>query len=116
MEMASVLSEKYFHDEAAAFAQLEAIMWPEGPTCPHCGSVDRINRLQGVKDKRGNVRPGLWKCYHCRSQFTVRKGSRGSLLSTLCGSARKPIKSYVSETLDAHDSRVRFLFGRSDLG
>jgi transposase-like protein len=75
MEMASVLSEKYFHDEAAAFAQLEAIIWPNGPTCPHCGACDRINRLQGVKDKRGNVRPGLWKCYHCRSQFTVRKGT-----------------------------------------
>lgn len=73
--MASVLSEKYFTDEAAAFERLEAIMWPEGPTCPHCGAVDRINRLQGVKDKRGNVRPGLWKCYHCRSQFTVRKGT-----------------------------------------
>lgn len=73
--MASVLNEKYFHDEAAAFAQLEAIIWPEGPTCPHCGATDRINRLQGVKDKKGNVRPGLWKCYHCRSQFTVRKGT-----------------------------------------
>lgn len=73
--MASILTEKYFHDEAAAFAALEAIMWPEGPTCPHCGACDRINRLNGVKDRNGNVRPGLWKCYHCRSQFTVRKGT-----------------------------------------
>lgn len=73
--MASVLTEKYFYDEAAAFERLEAIMWPEGPTCPHCGAVDRINRLQGVKDRRGRVRLGLWKCYHCRSQFTVRKGT-----------------------------------------
>jgi len=73
--MASVLNQKYFHDEAAAFAALEAIMWPEGPTCPHCGAVDRINRLNGVKDKKGHIRHGLWKCYHCRSQFTVRKGT-----------------------------------------
>ena len=73
--MASVLDKRYFHDEAAAFVALEAIMWPEGPTCPHCGAVDRINRLEGVKDKRGNARLGLWKCYHCRSQFTVRKGT-----------------------------------------
>ena len=74
-EMASVLNQKYFHDEAAAFAAMEAIMWPEGPTCPHCGACDRINRLQGVKDRKGNARPGLWKCYHCRKQFTVRKGT-----------------------------------------
>lgn len=75
MEMASVLTEKYFYDEAAGSERLEAIMWPEGPICPHCGAVDRINRLQGVKDRRGRVRLGLWKCYHCRSQFTVRKGT-----------------------------------------
>ncbi|HLY06302.1 MAG TPA: IS1595 family transposase [Rhizomicrobium sp.] len=73
--MASVLTEKYFYDEAAAFAKLEEIRWPDGPTCPHCGAVDRINRLQGVKDRRGRVRLGLWKCYHCRGQFTVRKGT-----------------------------------------
>jgi len=73
--MASVLNKPYFHDEAAAFAALEAIMWPEGPTCPHCGATDRISPLKGVKDKRGNVRLGLWKCYHCRRQLTVRKGT-----------------------------------------
>lgn len=73
--MASVLSEPYFHDEAAAFKALEAILWPDGPTCPHCGATDRINRLEGVKDKKGRVRLGLWKCYHCRGQFTVRKNT-----------------------------------------
>lgn len=79
--MASVLNEAYFHDEAAAFAALEAILWPNGPTCPHCGAVDRMNRLEGVRSKpskkhpEGVVRHGLWKCYHCRGQFTVRKGT-----------------------------------------
>jgi transposase-like protein len=73
--MASVLTQAYFHDEEAAFAALESILWPEGPICPHCGATDRINRLEGVKDKRGRVRLGLWKCYHCRGQFTVRKGT-----------------------------------------
>lgn len=75
MPMTSVLKEAYFHDEAAAFAALEAILWPEGPTCPHCGATDRINRLDGVKDKKGHVRLGLWKCYHCRKQLTVRIGT-----------------------------------------
>jgi transposase-like protein len=73
--MASVLSEPYFHDEAAAFKALEAILWPDGPTCPRCGATDRINKLEGVKDKKGRVRFGLWKCYHCRGQFTVRKNT-----------------------------------------
>jgi transposase-like protein len=73
--MTSVLNEPYFHDEEAAFAALERLLWPNGPTCPHCGAVDRINRLEGVKDKKGRVRLGLWKCYHCKGQFRCTKGT-----------------------------------------
>jgi transposase-like protein len=77
--MASVLNEPYFHDEAAAFAVLERIVWPNGPVCPHCGAVDRIGRLEGVRSKpskkhpEGIIRHGLRKCYHCKGQFTARK-------------------------------------------
>ena len=71
----SILSKTYFHDEKAAFAKLESIVWPDGPTCPKCGAVDRTRRLEGVKDKKGRERLGVWKCYHCRSQFTVRVGT-----------------------------------------
>src|SRR5581483_12228160 len=71
----SVLSKPYFHDEAAAFDLVESVMWPNGPTCPHCGAVDRISKLSGVKGKNGQVRHGLWKCYHCRKQLTVRIGT-----------------------------------------
>jgi len=79
--MASVLNEAYFHDEAAAFEALETILWPNGPTCPHCGATDRLNRLANQRSKpskkhpQGIERHGLWKCYHCRGQFTVRKGT-----------------------------------------
>jgi transposase-like protein len=79
--MASKLNQPFFHDEAEAFKTLEAILWPEGPSCPHCGAVDRLNRLEGVRTKpskknpEGVERHGLWKCYHCRGQFTVRKGT-----------------------------------------
>jgi transposase-like protein len=62
-------------DEAKAFELVERIRWPDGPYCPHCGAVDRIYVLGGVKDKRGRVRHGLRKCGHCRKQFTVRVGS-----------------------------------------
>ena len=71
----SILTQPYFSDETAAFAKLESIVWPNGPTCPKCGATDRIGALEGVKDKKGRVRPGLKKCYHCRSQFTVRVGT-----------------------------------------
>jgi transposase-like protein len=71
----SILSAKYFHDEAAAFRHLEKVTWADGVTCPHCGVIGRANKLEGVKDKKGRVRLGLWKCYECRKQFTVRVGT-----------------------------------------
>mgnify|MGYP005839416857 CR=1 FL=1 len=69
------------HDEAAAFAHVESIIWPDGPVCPHCGVVDSAYRLIGVRTKpsaknpEGKERHGLWKCRECRNQFTVRKGT-----------------------------------------
>ena len=67
-----VLSAPHFHNEEAAFAYVEAHLWPEGPVCPHCGNCDdkRIGRLTGKSS-----RPGLRKCYACRKTFTVRIGS-----------------------------------------
>jgi transposase-like protein len=73
--MPSVLSEAYFTDEQAAFARLEAIVWPDGIVCPHCGAIGKAAALAGVKDKKGRIRPGLKKCYACRKQFTVRVGT-----------------------------------------
>ena len=35
----SVLSKPYFHNEAKAFEHLESVLWPDGPVCPHCGSI-----------------------------------------------------------------------------
>jgi transposase-like protein len=70
-----ILNQPQFHDEAAAFAKLESIVWPNGPVCPHCGGVGRTYPLNGVKDKKGRVRLGLKKCGQCRGQFTVRKNT-----------------------------------------
>ena len=73
----SILAKKYFRDEAAAFAHLEGLLWPDGPICPHCGTIGQAGRLQGVKGKNGKTRLGLWKCYSkgCRKQFTVKVGT-----------------------------------------
>jgi transposase-like protein len=68
--MASNLSSPHFHNEDAAFAYVEARVWPNGPTCPHCGGVERISKMQGK-----STRMGLYKCYQCRKPFTVRMGT-----------------------------------------
>ena len=81
--MASVLDQPYFHDEKAAFTALEGIMWPGGKpeSCPHCGVIGKANRLAdqtskpSAKNPEGKPVYGLWKCYACRKQFTVRKGT-----------------------------------------
>lgn len=64
------LTDPMFHDEDAARAHLEKLRWPHGPTCPHCGSVVGIKRLQGKSH-----RPGLFQCNACREHFTVTVGS-----------------------------------------
>ena len=68
--MASVLSDPRFHDEAAAYAWVEARLWPHGPVCPFCGSRDRIGRLKGK-----STRVGVHKCYWCRKPFRVTVGT-----------------------------------------
>lgn len=84
------LSAPHFHNEQAAFDYVERLLWPKGPICPWsnkktgeiCASKpQRIGKLLNVRTKpskknpQGIVRHGLYKCYHCRGQFTVRKGT-----------------------------------------
>jgi transposase-like protein len=68
--MVSALSAPHFHSEEAAFAYVEARVWPNGPVCPHCGGCERISKMQGQ-----STRLGLYKCYQCRKPFTVRIGT-----------------------------------------
>jgi transposase-like protein len=65
-----VLKAPQFQNEPAAFAYVEARLWPNGPVCPHCGEAKRIGRLNGK-----TTRPGLHKCYACKKPFTVRIGT-----------------------------------------
>ena len=59
---------KRFTDADAARTHLEALQWPEGPICPHCGTVDRASSIKGG-------RAGLWFCNACRMQFSVTVGT-----------------------------------------
>lgn len=66
------ISAPIFHNDDAARAHLEAIRWPDGPICPHCGNSDgeKIHKLAGK-----STRPGLYQCNDCREHFTVTVGS-----------------------------------------
>jgi len=70
--MNSNLNAAQFKDESAAYAYVEAWLWPTGPVCPHCNNADqaRIRKLAGK-----STRAGLRKCNECRKQFTVKVGT-----------------------------------------
>jgi transposase-like protein len=68
--MAIDLTDKIFTDDNAARDHLEAIRWPDGPVCPHCGCTDKVYRLSGKSH-----RPGLIHCNNCDGSFTVTTGS-----------------------------------------
>lgn len=59
-----------FTDADKAREALEAVRWPNGPRCPHCGSVEKIGAVQGKSH-----RPGLYYCGACTGHFTVTVGT-----------------------------------------
>ena len=72
--MANKLTDAIFHDEEAARAHYEALRWPDGRVCPHCGIVgDEFSTLLKGKSHR----PGLYKCKvkECRKPFSVTIGT-----------------------------------------
>jgi len=64
------LTDPIFHNEEAARKHFEAIRWPNGPFCPHCGEARNVTRLEGESH-----RDGLHQCNSCRGAFTVTNGS-----------------------------------------
>lgn len=66
----SDLSNPIFHDETKAREWLEARIWPDGPICPHCGTVGNATLMKGK-----TTRPGLYQCNACREPFTVTVGT-----------------------------------------
>ena len=67
--MSSVSGALHFHDEEAAYAFVEARIWPNGPVYPHCGSVERIGKMAGK-----STRIGAYKCYPGKFTRAERRG------------------------------------------
>src|SRR5690349_3795899 len=83
---------KMSEDEARA--AFERIRWPNGVTCPHCGSVDCIE-LSWKADadmpkprKAKKHRPGLRKCSGCGMQFTA-------TINTILEDSHLPIRTWL---------------------
>jgi transposase-like protein len=70
--MASDLQNRAFHNDDKAREALEAIRWPDGPFCPHCGNSDPDKIAKGEGKAH---RPGLYYCAECNGQFTVTVGT-----------------------------------------
>lgn len=67
----SSLNQPQFKTPENARKYLESVRWPNGPVCPHCGSISKDHySLVGE-----STRPGLWKCKDCRLPFTVTVGT-----------------------------------------
>ena len=72
--MTANLQNPIFNDLDAAREALEAVRWPLGPYCPHCGNADP-ERIAKVAGKKQSHRPGLYYCNECKGQFTVTVGT-----------------------------------------
>ena len=64
------LTAPIFNNEDSARAHFEALRWPDGRLCPHCGTFDNSTLMQGK-----TTRPGLYKCKDCRKPFTATMGT-----------------------------------------
>ncbi|HWG79215.1 MAG TPA: IS1595 family transposase, partial [Stellaceae bacterium] len=69
---AANLQNPIFQDETKAREWLETRIWPNGPVCPHCGTLNSATKLEGKAH-----RPGLYQCNEaqCREQFTATVGT-----------------------------------------
>jgi len=56
---------RYFSDEQVCIDTIAALRWPDGPSCPKCGSTEHYYLST---QKR-------WKCKQCSKQFSVKVGT-----------------------------------------
>jgi transposase-like protein len=55
--------------EKEARSHMEALLWPNGPVCPHCHGRN-VYRMKGA-----TIRAGLLRCRECKKPFTVTVGT-----------------------------------------
>ena len=62
--MTNAFTAPHFQNDKAARKFVEGIRWPDGPVCPHCGTIDHAYATK---------RAGVYRCAEkeCRKDFTV---------------------------------------------
>jgi transposase-like protein len=77
----SAIAQPHFQNDDAAFTYLEAIRWPHGTVCPHCGTIGTAYVTS---------RAHVYRCAEkgCRKDFTVRVG-------TVFESSRIPLYKFL---------------------
>ena len=116
--MTANLQNPTFTDEDKARAALEAMRWPGGPVCPHCGSVEGIAKAQGKA-----ARPGLYYCNACNEQFTVTVGTimershvpitKWWLAMHLMGSSKKGMSAHQMHRMLGGTYKTAWFMGHS---
>ena len=64
------LTNQIFNNETAAWKHFEAVRWPGGPVCPHCGVINSADPIIGK-----TARHELYRCRECVRQFTATIGT-----------------------------------------
>ena len=80
LEKGMNITAPHFTNEDKAREHLEALRWPQGPFCPHCGSLNakRLPLQRGRPTKahpEGAERKGVVQCNDCRKQYSVTVGT-----------------------------------------
>ena len=57
-------SSSEFLDDDACWAHLEAVRWPNGPVCPHCGVIGNAHFVGQAHYRRCNACQGKFKVTH----------------------------------------------------
>src|SRR5579862_4963838 len=111
LEIASIQTE------ADAYRYMEALRWPDGPVCPHCGHDGKHWYLKpkGETEAR-KTRTGapserrVWRCSSCKRQFSV-------LTGTVFHGSKVPLKTWLMVThemcanrngISAHEIRRKY--------
>ncbi|HWE72972.1 MAG TPA: IS1595 family transposase [Stellaceae bacterium] len=86
--MAINLTDPIFTDERKAREHMEAVRWPDGVNCPHCGNLNSARIYRIAPNEKAKIREGLFECQDCHGQFTVQTG-------TVMESSHVPLNKWV---------------------